>query len=62
MFSCCPLKSTWVHVFLFFIFPVFQLSHGVEVEGKDQDKLCLYANLMVNFSVSYDIAGNKVSD
>ncbi|XP_036932063.1 lysosome-associated membrane glycoprotein 2 isoform X1 [Acanthopagrus latus] len=38
---------------------VFQLSHGVEVEVKDQDKLCLYANLMVNFSVSYDIAGNK---
>ncbi|XP_030253165.1 lysosome-associated membrane glycoprotein 2 isoform X1 [Sparus aurata] len=39
---------------------VFQLCHGVEVQVKDQEsKLCLYANLMVNFSVSYDIAGNK---
>ncbi|XP_073343705.1 lysosome-associated membrane glycoprotein 2 isoform X2 [Pagrus major] len=39
---------------------VSQLSHGVEVEVKDKDnKLCLYANLMVNFSVSYDTADNK---
>ncbi|XP_041652742.1 lysosome-associated membrane glycoprotein 2 isoform X1 [Cheilinus undulatus] len=39
---------------------VFQLSHGVEVSVNDSDnKLCLYANLMVNFSVSYEEAGNK---
>ncbi|XP_053179464.1 lysosome-associated membrane glycoprotein 2 isoform X2 [Scomber japonicus] len=35
------------------------LSHGTEVSvtGKD-GKLCLYANLMVNFSVSYEVTGN----
>ncbi|XP_044060848.1 lysosome-associated membrane glycoprotein 2 isoform X1 [Siniperca chuatsi] len=39
---------------------VFQLSHGIEVNVKDKaGKLCLYANLMVNFSVSYEVAGNK---
>ncbi|XP_070768882.1 lysosome-associated membrane glycoprotein 2 isoform X2 [Enoplosus armatus] len=39
---------------------VFQLSHGTEVTVKDKDeKLCLYANLMVNFSVLYEVAGNK---
>ncbi|KAI3351593.1 hypothetical protein L3Q82_020429 [Scortum barcoo] len=39
---------------------VFQLSHGVEVNIRDKDdKLCLYANLMVNFSVSYEVTGNK---
>ncbi|XP_038555658.1 lysosome-associated membrane glycoprotein 2 isoform X1 [Micropterus salmoides] len=39
---------------------VFQLSHCTEVNvtGKD-GKLCLYANLMVNFTVSYEITGNK---
>ncbi|XP_051274824.1 lysosome-associated membrane glycoprotein 2 isoform X2 [Dicentrarchus labrax] len=41
---------------------VFQLSHGTEVDVKDKDdKLCLYANLMVNFSVSYDAADNKTA-
>ncbi|XP_071313422.1 lysosome-associated membrane glycoprotein 2 isoform X2 [Trachinotus anak] len=39
---------------------VFQLSHGVEVNVTDsQDKLCLYANLMVNFTVLYEAAGNE---
>ncbi|KAM9357068.1 lysosome-associated membrane glycoprotein 2 [Symphorus nematophorus] len=39
---------------------VFQLSHGTEVKVNGKDgKLCLYANLMVNFSVSYEITGNK---
>ncbi|XP_070692454.1 lysosome-associated membrane glycoprotein 2 isoform X2 [Pempheris klunzingeri] len=39
---------------------VLQLSHGTEVSVNDKDnKLCLYANLMVNFSVSYEIADNK---
>ncbi|XP_034453777.1 lysosome-associated membrane glycoprotein 2 isoform X2 [Hippoglossus hippoglossus] len=39
---------------------VFQLSHGVEVNVTDKEgKLCLYANLMVNFSVSYP-AGEKI--
>ncbi|KAG7224767.1 hypothetical protein INR49_013479 [Caranx melampygus] len=34
---------------------VFQPSHGVEVNVTDsKDKLCLYANLMVNFSVTYE--------
>ncbi|XP_068571195.1 lysosome-associated membrane glycoprotein 2 isoform X2 [Cebidichthys violaceus] len=38
----------------------FQLSHGTEVTVKDKDNnICLYANLMVNFSVSYDVADNK---
>ncbi|XP_022616040.1 lysosome-associated membrane glycoprotein 2 isoform X1 [Seriola dumerili] len=37
-----------------------QVSHGVEVNVTDsQDKLCLYANLMVNFSVSYETKGNE---
>ncbi|XP_053284483.1 lysosome-associated membrane glycoprotein 2 isoform X2 [Pleuronectes platessa] len=38
---------------------VLQLSHGAEVNVTDKaGKLCLYANLMVNFSVSY-AAGEK---
>ncbi|XP_023253843.1 lysosome-associated membrane glycoprotein 2 [Seriola lalandi dorsalis] len=38
----------------------FQVSHGVEVNVTDsKDKLCLYANLMVNFSVSYETKGNE---
>ncbi|XP_054452945.1 lysosome-associated membrane glycoprotein 2 isoform X2 [Anoplopoma fimbria] len=38
----------------------FQLSHGTEVTVKDKDnKICLYANLMVNFSVSYKLADDK---
>ncbi|XP_049442750.1 lysosome-associated membrane glycoprotein 2 isoform X2 [Epinephelus fuscoguttatus] len=38
----------------------FQLSHGTEVNVTDKDNnLCLYANLMVNFSVSYDTTDNK---
>lgn len=45
---------------LAFLGTVFQLSHGTEVNVKDKDnKLCLYANLMVNFSVSYEVADNK---
>ncbi|XP_070818432.1 lysosome-associated membrane glycoprotein 2 isoform X2 [Chaetodon trifascialis] len=46
---------------LFLAFGIaFQLSCGTEVNVKDKDdKLCLYANLMVNFSVSYEVAGNK---
>lgn len=48
----------------FFVFSVFQLSHGVEVNVKDKDgKLCLYANLSVALSVSYEAAAaaEKVS-
>ncbi|XP_039669160.1 lysosome-associated membrane glycoprotein 2 isoform X1 [Perca fluviatilis] len=38
----------------------FQLSHGTEVTVVDKDnQLCLFANLMVNFSVSYEVADNK---
>ncbi|XP_029918695.1 lysosome-associated membrane glycoprotein 2 isoform X2 [Myripristis murdjan] len=37
-----------------------QLSHATEVSVNTTDnKLCLYANLMVNFSVTYEAAGNK---
>ncbi|XP_023128416.2 lysosome-associated membrane glycoprotein 2 isoform X1 [Amphiprion ocellaris] len=38
---------------------VFQLSCGIEVNVTKEDKLCLYANLMLNFSVSYEVADNK---
>ncbi|XP_034739505.1 lysosome-associated membrane glycoprotein 2 isoform X3 [Etheostoma cragini] len=38
----------------------FQVSHGTEVNVTDKDnQLCLFANLMVNFSVSYEVAENK---
>lgn len=41
---------------------MLQQSHGTEVNVTDgKGKLCLYANLMVNFSVTYEITGNKVS-
>ncbi|XP_034398617.1 lysosome-associated membrane glycoprotein 2 isoform X2 [Cyclopterus lumpus] len=37
-----------------------QLSQGTEVTVKDNNNnTCLYANLMVNFSVSYEVASNK---
>ncbi|XP_061642561.1 lysosome-associated membrane glycoprotein 2 isoform X1 [Phyllopteryx taeniolatus] len=39
---------------------VMHLSRGTEVTVKDKDdKLCLYANLLVNFTVSYVTSGNK---
>ncbi|KAM3867005.1 lysosome-associated membrane glycoprotein 2 [Diretmus argenteus] len=35
-------------------------SYATEVSVNNTDnKLCLYANLMVNFSVTYEVAGNK---
>ncbi|CAJ1058894.1 lysosome-associated membrane glycoprotein 2 isoform X1 [Xyrichtys novacula] len=38
---------------------VFQLSHGVEVTVNDgEDKLCIFANLTVNFAVPYEKADN----
>ncbi|KAK1904550.1 Lysosome-associated membrane glycoprotein 1 [Dissostichus eleginoides] len=38
-----------------------QLSNGTEVNVKDKDNnLCLYAKLMVNFRVSYEVAVNKI--
>ncbi|XP_041800315.1 lysosome-associated membrane glycoprotein 2 isoform X2 [Chelmon rostratus] len=50
--------ATFVLIVAFGI--VSQLSHGAEVTVQDKDgKLCLYANLMVNFSVSYEVTGNK---
>ncbi|XP_078116420.1 lysosome-associated membrane glycoprotein 2 isoform X3 [Sander vitreus] len=40
----------------------FQLSHGTVVNVRDKDnQLCLFANLMVNFSVSYEVADNKTA-
>ncbi|XP_029367857.1 lysosome-associated membrane glycoprotein 2 [Echeneis naucrates] len=39
---------------------VFHLSHGVEVNVTDAGgKLCLYAKMMVNFSVSYELANKE---
>ncbi|XP_029626509.1 lysosome-associated membrane glycoprotein 2 isoform X3 [Salmo trutta] len=36
------------------------LSHGTEVSvNNTENKLCLYANLMVNFSVTYEVGVNK---
>ncbi|XP_077589470.1 lysosome-associated membrane glycoprotein 2 isoform X1 [Stigmatopora nigra] len=47
-------------VFAFAFGCVIHLSRGTEVTVKDKDdKLCLYANLMVNFSVSYMTSDNK---
>ncbi|XP_056295431.1 lysosome-associated membrane glycoprotein 2 isoform X2 [Pseudoliparis swirei] len=38
----------------------FQLSHGTSVTVKDKDNnTCLFANLMINFTVSYEVAGNE---
>lgn len=39
----------------------FSGSHGIEVNITDgKHKLCLYANLSLTFSVSYEVADNKV--
>ncbi|XP_077387990.1 lysosome-associated membrane glycoprotein 2 isoform X3 [Festucalex cinctus] len=39
---------------------VIHLSRGAVVNVRDKDgKLCLYANVMLNFSVSYATSGNK---
>uniref|UniRef100_M4AGT2 Lysosomal-associated membrane protein 2 n=1 Tax=Xiphophorus maculatus TaxID=8083 RepID=M4AGT2_XIPMA len=35
------------------------LSHGIEVKVMNKDKLCLYANLTLSFSVTYEVADNK---
>ncbi|XP_030002161.1 lysosome-associated membrane glycoprotein 2 isoform X1 [Sphaeramia orbicularis] len=46
-------------LFLFLGFEIY-LSQGIEVKVNDKDdKLCLYANLMVNFSVEYETKDNK---
>lgn len=47
--------------FLFFL-AVLQLSRATEVNVNDTEgKLCLYANLTIDFSVSYEVAARKVS-
>ncbi|KAF7660893.1 hypothetical protein LDENG_00273670 [Lucifuga dentata] len=53
--------SRCVVLVLFFALGLaFRLSHGVEVSVNNKDnKLCLYANLMVNFSVMYETVGSK---
>uniref|UniRef100_A0A1A7Y8R8 Lysosomal membrane glycoprotein 2 n=1 Tax=Iconisemion striatum TaxID=60296 RepID=A0A1A7Y8R8_9TELE len=52
--------SRFVAFVLFFSFGVvFHLSHGIEVNVTKDGKLCLYANLSLNFSVSYEVAENK---
>ncbi|PWA18735.1 hypothetical protein CCH79_00005700, partial [Gambusia affinis] len=47
--------------FVFFVSfgVVSHLSHGIEVKVMNKDKLCLYANLTLNFSVTYEVADNK---
>ncbi|XP_054886371.1 lysosome-associated membrane glycoprotein 2 isoform X1 [Poeciliopsis prolifica] len=46
-------------IFLLSFGVVSHLSHGIEVQVKNEDKLCLYANLTVSFSVTYEVAVNK---
>ncbi|XP_067375069.1 lysosome-associated membrane glycoprotein 2 isoform X2 [Channa argus] len=47
-------------VLFLFVGLEFQLSHGTEVQVKGADKkLCLYANLTISFSVSYELAVGK---
>lgn len=41
-------------------FPVFQLSHGIEFNVTKDGKLCLYANLELTFSVTYEDLDNQV--
>ncbi|XP_063350582.1 lysosome-associated membrane glycoprotein 2 isoform X2 [Pelmatolapia mariae] len=44
----------------FFVFGiVFQLSHGIEFNVTKDGKLCLYANLRVTFSVTYEDLDNQ---
>uniref|UniRef100_A0A3Q4GXH2 Lysosomal-associated membrane protein 2 n=1 Tax=Neolamprologus brichardi TaxID=32507 RepID=A0A3Q4GXH2_NEOBR len=42
-------------------FPVFQLSHGIEFNVTKDGKLCLYANLELTFSVTFEDLDNLVS-
>ncbi|XP_041846641.1 lysosome-associated membrane glycoprotein 2 isoform X1 [Melanotaenia boesemani] len=52
--------SSFAALILFFSFGfVLQMSHGIEVNVTKDDKLCLYANLLLNFSVSYSTVDNK---
>lgn len=47
---------------LFLSLSVFQGSHGTQVNVTDQEgKLCLFANLTVNFAVLYEVKADKVS-
>ncbi|TNN63411.1 Lysosome-associated membrane glycoprotein 2 [Liparis tanakae] len=40
----------------------FQLSHGTSVTVKDKDNnTCLYADLMINFTVSYEVSVNELN-
>lgn len=58
--SMCQTKLESLVLFVFS--PVIHQSHGTEVRVTDKDgKLCLYANLMANFTVLYEVDGNKVS-
>lgn len=41
-------------------FPVIQLSHGIEFNVTKDGKLCLYANLELTFSVTYEDLDNQV--
>ncbi|KAM9740795.1 lysosome-associated membrane glycoprotein 2 isoform 1-T1 [Menidia menidia] len=53
--------SRYAALVLLFLGLAFQMSHGIEVNVTKDDKLCLYADLMLNFSVSYETADNKTA-
>ncbi|XP_029515970.1 lysosome-associated membrane glycoprotein 2-like isoform X2 [Oncorhynchus nerka] len=54
MFRCAFL------IFFLALGNELHLSHGTEVSvNNTENKLCLYANLMVNFSVAYEVGVNK---
>lgn len=39
---------------------MFHQSHGIEVNVTDKDQVCLYAKLMLDFTVSYEGANKTV--
>uniref|UniRef100_A0A8C8CB72 Lysosomal-associated membrane protein 2 n=1 Tax=Oncorhynchus tshawytscha TaxID=74940 RepID=A0A8C8CB72_ONCTS len=53
---CIIVGKKWLLIFI----SELHLSHGTEVSvNNTENKLCLYANLMVNFSVAYEVGVNK---
>lgn len=54
----CMYRRKILSMLLFF--PVFQLSHGIEFNVTKDGKLCLYANLELTFSVTYEDLDNQV--
>lgn len=55
-------KNVYLFIYLFCCLFCFSPAHGIQVNATDKGgKLCIYADLMVNFSVSYETTENKVS-